>query len=84
MSTHRIFVRGCTLEEPPKVGYVFTGQGAQWPEMGKSLLEVFPLAASTIRYLDEVLQKAHDPPAWSLYGEMLDFRLLWKLLISLI
>ena len=78
------FARGCISEEPPKIGYVFTGQGAQWPEMGKNLLEVFPLAASTIRYLDEVLQKAYDPPVWRLYGEILDFNLAWKVLIHLI
>ena len=68
-------VRGCICDKPPKIGYVFTGQGAQWSEMGKNLLEIFPLAASTVRYLDEVLQRAHDPPVWSLYGEMLNFHL---------
>ena len=26
----------------PTVGFVFTGQGAQWPQMGKDLLQFFP------------------------------------------
>lgn len=26
----------------PTVGFVFTGQGAQWPQMGKDLLRFFP------------------------------------------
>lgn len=26
----------------PTLGFVFTGQGAQWPQMGKDLLRLFP------------------------------------------
>ena len=28
--------------QTPTVGFVFTGQGAQWPQMGKDLLRFFP------------------------------------------
>lgn len=28
----------------PRIGFVFTGQGAQWPQMGSSLVKAFPQA----------------------------------------
>lgn len=28
--------------QTPSIGFVFTGQGAQWPQMGKELLQFFP------------------------------------------
>ena len=68
------FVRGNIREESPNVGFIFTGQGAQWPEMGKGLLETFPLAARTIRHLDQVLQSAQGPPSWTLYDELVSPR----------
>jgi len=36
------FVLGKKLAHTPKFGLVFTGQGAQWPQMGKDLLVTFP------------------------------------------
>ncbi|KAK4235295.1 hypothetical protein C8A03DRAFT_46547 [Achaetomium macrosporum] len=30
--------------QPPRIGFVFTGQGAQWSQMGKSLVDSFPAA----------------------------------------
>jgi len=59
---------GTVSPEPPKIGLVFTGQGAQWPEMGRDLLEHFPVAAHHIRYLDHVLRQCPHPPTWSLFG----------------
>ncbi|KAI1381948.1 putative polyketide synthase [Hypoxylon crocopeplum] len=64
------FTRGHVREEPPKIGFVFTGQGAQWPEMGKALLETFPLAARTVKHLDDVLRSSYAPPSWTLYDEL--------------
>tara|TARA_R110002003_G_scaffold232_10_gene16791 strand:- start:11320 stop:17916 length:6597 start_codon:yes stop_codon:yes gene_type:complete len=68
------FERGHIRQEPPKIGFVFTGQGAQWPEMGKALVETFPLAARTIKHLDSVLQSSYAPPSWSLYDELVSSR----------
>lgn len=68
------FVRGNIREKPPNVGFIFTGQGAQWPEMGKGLLDLFPLAVRTIKHLDQVLQSAHEPPSWTLYDELVSSR----------
>ncbi|KAK8104667.1 lovastatin nonaketide synthase [Apiospora kogelbergensis] len=59
---------------PPKgaqldVGFVLTGQGAQWARMGYEAMEQFPLFGETIEALDRVLLRAIEPssrPAWSL------------------
>ena len=63
------FIRGHIREEPPTMAFIFTGQGAQWSQMGKDLMETFPLAASTIRHLDQVLQNSYNPPKWTLHGK---------------
>ncbi|KAK2010479.1 putative polyketide synthase [Colletotrichum eremochloae] len=63
--------KGTTRESPPSIGVVFTGQGAQWPAMGKQLLETYPVAANLVRNLDDVLQELDSPPSWTLWGEEL-------------
>ncbi|KAI4157524.1 MAG: hypothetical protein LQ342_008211 [Letrouitia transgressa] len=68
------FVQGHIREDRPKIGFIFTGQGAQWPQMGKGLLETFPIAARTIRYLDQILQNSYEPPSWTLYDELVSPR----------
>lgn len=50
----------------PKIGFIFTGQGAQWSQMGKDLLDFFPWTRSILEELDQVLQSLPDPPQWSL------------------
>ncbi|KAM3489254.1 hypothetical protein MY3957_007465 [Beauveria namnaoensis] len=64
------FVLGKKQSEKPRIGFVFTGQGAQWPQMGKELLELFPWTRSILEELDAVLQKLPNPPAWSLIDEL--------------
>lgn len=54
----------------PKIGFVFTGQGAQWPRMAKELFETFPEAALVVKELDTVLRALPTPPDWSLYEEL--------------
>ncbi|OTB08290.1 hypothetical protein M426DRAFT_52354 [Hypoxylon sp. CI-4A] len=60
--------------EKPRIGLVFTGQGAQWSQMGRSLLANFPVASETIKRLDAVLQNLVYPPNWSLADELTDAR----------
>ncbi|KAB8234043.1 polyketide synthase module [Aspergillus alliaceus] len=67
-------VRGKKSICPPKVGFVFTRQGAQWPEMGRELLKAFPVARMCIKRLDAVLRGLPDPPSWSLYDELIQPR----------
>ncbi|KAK0625506.1 hypothetical protein B0T17DRAFT_578452 [Bombardia bombarda] len=60
--------------DAPKIGFVFTGQGAQWPQMGKELLQFFPWTRSILEELDQVLQSIRDPPKWSLLSELTEPR----------
>ncbi|ETS80425.1 hypothetical protein PFICI_07954 [Pestalotiopsis fici W106-1] len=68
------FVLGKQAPEPFKIGFVFTGQGAQWPQMGRDLLEFFPWVQSILEELDQVLQSQPDPPSWSLISELTEPR----------
>ncbi|KAF9886588.1 hypothetical protein FE257_011360 [Aspergillus nanangensis] len=51
-----------------EIGFVFTGQGAQWPRMGYEAMQTYPVFQQTIDALDRVLQSgAVDPrPSWTL------------------
>ncbi|KAL8912790.1 MAG: hypothetical protein Q9171_002248 [Xanthocarpia ochracea] len=60
--------------EAPRIGFVFTGQGAQWSQMGKSLVENFPTASLLLKHLDDVLQSTPNPPSWSLLKELVEPR----------
>ncbi|CAM1502384.1 Fc.00g043680.m01.CDS01 [Cosmosporella sp. VM-42] len=70
-------VFGKQATEPPKIGFIFTGQGAQWPQMGRDLLNAFPqTAGSMIKRLDQALQDLSPEvrPTWSLYSELTESR----------
>ena len=54
--------------EAPKVGLVFTGQGAQWSQMGKAVIDHFHSARSLLEFLDAALQELPDAPSWSIIG----------------
>ncbi|KAK4992377.1 Type I Iterative PKS [Elasticomyces elasticus] len=54
--------------------FVFTGQGAQWAQMGKELIEEFPSFDQTIMDLDLVLQTLPEAPQWTLRQAILDAR----------
>jgi malonyl CoA-acyl carrier protein transacylase/SAM-dependent methyltransferase/NAD(P)-dependent dehydrogenase (short-subunit alcohol dehydrogenase family) len=51
---------------------VFTGQGAQWPEMGAKLLKSSPYVQSIISELDDALNTLPeaDRPTWTIAGEL--------------
>ncbi|KAH6672349.1 putative lovastatin nonaketide synthase [Halenospora varia] len=55
----------------PRIGYVFTGQGAQWYAMGRELIEKSPMFRQTIEKCDEVFQTLENPPSWSCLTELL-------------
>jgi aspyridone synthetase (hybrid polyketide synthase/nonribosomal peptide synthetase) len=56
--------------EIPGILGVFTGQGAQWPKMGRGLLERSVLFRQSIDKCDAVLRALSDASAWSLVDEL--------------
>ncbi|KAJ5936907.1 Acyl transferase/acyl hydrolase/lysophospholipase [Penicillium verhagenii] len=68
------FVVGKNRGQAPKIAFVFTGQGAQWPQMGKELLQFFPWTRAILEELDAALQSQPDPPKWSLVAELTEPR----------
>ncbi|EHA26223.1 hypothetical protein ASPNIDRAFT_171221, partial [Aspergillus niger ATCC 1015] len=58
------------VDAAPELVWAFTGQGAQWPGMGKELMQAFPIAKDCIVQLDTVLQQLPDGPSWSLEDEL--------------
>ncbi|KAJ4382535.1 hypothetical protein N0V85_008540 [Neurospora sp. IMI 360204] len=51
--------------QPTNLGFIFTGQGAQWHAMGAQLFE-YRVFSTAIRYLDYVLSSLPHGPDWSL------------------
>jgi acyl transferase domain-containing protein len=61
-----------TANPSPNLVMVFTGQGAQWPRMGRELLLRSDLRfQSSIRSLDKYLRDAPGAPEWMLEEELL-------------
>jgi acyl transferase domain-containing protein len=56
---------GKRFESPPRLIFVFTGQGAQYQLMGASLLSHSTFAA-TLRHLNTHLRSIPRPPSWDL------------------
>ncbi|KAL3456975.1 hypothetical protein BJX64DRAFT_296261 [Aspergillus heterothallicus] len=56
-------------DKTPELTLVFTGQGAQWPGMGRDLLKSFPLARRQIQDLEKALKSLPDGPSWYLEGK---------------
>ncbi|KAL4749621.1 hypothetical protein BDW72DRAFT_194652 [Aspergillus terricola var. indicus] len=66
------FVFGDKKSAPPAIGFVFTGQGAQWARMGAELMMYYPSFLRTIRHLDQVLEDLDDMPVWTLEDMILE------------
>ncbi|KAG9698620.1 ketoacyl-synt-domain-containing protein, partial [Aureobasidium melanogenum] len=54
------------------LAFVFTGQGAQWAQMGMELIESFPSFNRSIMELDAVLQTLPHAPTWTLRKAVLE------------
>ncbi|KAG0646234.1 Highly reducing polyketide synthase [Hyphodiscus hymeniophilus] len=53
----------------PKIGFVFTGQGAQWFAMGRELIKAYPVFRDCLWEADTYLKDFGSP--WSLMEELL-------------
>jgi acyl transferase domain-containing protein len=56
----------------PRIGFVFTGQGAQWHAMGRELLDAYPVFASTMEKIDRCL--AEIGASFSMIGQLCRFQ----------
>lgn len=56
----------------PRVGFVFTGQGAQWPRMGAELM-AYKVFRENIEAADDYLQESCGCP-WSVTEELLKYK----------
>ncbi|KAJ5910086.1 Acyl transferase/acyl hydrolase/lysophospholipase [Penicillium tannophilum] len=55
----------------PSIVMVFTGQGAQWPEMGRCMILAYPIFRNSIRSLDAHIQSLEDnAPDWTIEEEL--------------
>lgn len=59
-------------KEKPTLGFVFTGQGAQWARMGAELIAYSRVFRQAIRELDTALEELYDGPAWSIEDALLE------------
>ncbi|TGJ80830.1 hypothetical protein E0Z10_g7931 [Xylaria hypoxylon] len=64
-------VRSKATNSPLRILGIFTGQGAQWPTMSKSFLQLNGVYRDTIRKLDGVLQRCPHPCSWTLEGQIM-------------
>ena len=53
-------------ESSCQICLVFTGQGAQWPNMGSDLFHHFPVFRDSIRRQDKILSVLPGRPEWSI------------------
>jgi acyl transferase domain-containing protein len=64
--------------DPGKLVFVFSGQGAQWAQMGKALMQGVPSFRETIEKMDKVLQSLSDGPKWTLKGRSCQLIMQWR------
>lgn len=58
------------LKSAPRLGFIFTGQGAQWHAMGRQLIDECPHFRQSLQRCDAVLKELPDGPEWSIVAEL--------------
>ncbi|KAH7213281.1 putative hybrid PKS-NRPS enzyme [Fusarium redolens] len=59
--------------EPPAILGIFTGQGAQWASMGKTMIETSYQFRESIKKCQDALCGIPDAPTWSLMDELMAY-----------
>ncbi|TWU76947.1 t1pks [Metarhizium rileyi] len=54
----------------PRLGFIFTGQGAHWFAMGRQLIEECPYFRQTLLRCNAILESLLDAPEWSIVAEL--------------
>ncbi|EMT72002.1 Lovastatin nonaketide synthase [Fusarium odoratissimum] len=57
--------------EPPAILGIFTGQGAQWASMGRTMIETSSQFRESIQKCQDALRDIPDAPKWSLMDELM-------------
>jgi acyl transferase domain-containing protein len=57
---------GTTTGASPKLAFVFTGQGAQWAQMGHGLVQEYAVVRQTLHDLGRTISKLPNAPEWDL------------------
>lgn len=57
-----------TPSSPPRIGFVYTGQGAQWWAMGRELIDVYPVFKATLLDCGAELKKLGAE--WNIIGNV--------------
>ncbi|KAK6525281.1 hypothetical protein TWF694_005427 [Orbilia ellipsospora] len=58
-----------TLAKPPRLGFIFTGQGAQWHAMGRELIAAYPVFRNALERADKQIKLLGSP--WNVFEELL-------------
>lgn len=59
-------IKPSSPSKPPRLAFVFNGQGAQWHAMGRELIDAYPVFGRSIQEADEILKEYGS--SWSLKG----------------
>lgn len=62
--------------DPSKLTFAFSGQGAQWAQMGKTLIKNVSSFRESIEKMNKVLQSLNDAPKWKLQGKLFSVQLV--------
>ncbi|KAF5549422.1 polyketide synthase [Fusarium phyllophilum] len=57
--------------EPPAILGIFTGQGAQWASMGRTMIETSSQFRESMQKCQDALRDIPDAPMWSLMDELM-------------
>ena len=61
---------GTAMGARPELAFVFTGQGAQWAQMGYELVERYALVRKTVQSLSDTIAGLQNRPPWDLLKEL--------------